>query len=74
MPRDYDMVIWWSAEDDCYVGSVPDLEGCMAHGESPEEAARELTVAKELWLETRKASGWPIPKPKPIMARRATAS
>jgi predicted RNase H-like HicB family nuclease len=45
--RDYHINVCWSAEDRCYVADIPDLKYCSAFGESPEEALREVLVAKE---------------------------
>ena len=36
----YEMIIWWSAEDDAYVVDVPELPGCMAHGATRQEAGQ----------------------------------
>ena len=55
-------VFWWPA-DSCWVANVPDLEGCSAHGETPEEAAREVSIAMDLWLEVAAKHGDPIPEP-----------
>jgi len=60
---DYLINVFWSVEDDCYVATVPDLRGCSAHGASPEEAVREVQIAKELWLDTARENGDPIPIP-----------
>lgn len=59
----YAINVFWSDEDDAYVASVPDLRGCSAHGDSPEEAVREVEIAKRLWLESARAHGDPIPEP-----------
>lgn len=59
----YSILIQWSEEDNCYVTSVPDLPGCMAHGETQAEALQELSVARDLWLETAEEVGKEIPKP-----------
>jgi len=59
----YAVVIQYSDEDQCYVAQVPQLEGCMAHGDTPERAFREITIAQELWLEVAREDGDPIPEP-----------
>ncbi|MEM8494773.1 MAG: type II toxin-antitoxin system HicB family antitoxin [Planctomycetota bacterium] len=51
--RRYHIDLFYSSEDECWIANVPDLKYCSAHGESPEEAAREIRVAMDLWLE-----GW----------------
>jgi predicted RNase H-like HicB family nuclease len=57
----YHIDIYWSDDDNCYIGDVPDLRYCKAHGDSPEEALAEVLVAKQLWLETARELGKPIP-------------
>ncbi|MEK6815813.1 MAG: type II toxin-antitoxin system HicB family antitoxin [Nitrospirota bacterium] len=60
----YELIIYWSKEDDAFVVEVPELPGCMADGATYEEAvANAQTVIRE-WVETAKAIGRPIPQPK----------
>lgn len=61
--KDYAINVFWSDEDESYIATVPDLRGCSAFGDSPEEAVREVEVAKRLWLESARERGDPIPKP-----------
>jgi predicted RNase H-like HicB family nuclease len=61
--KDYHINIFYSEEDGAYVAEIPDLFSCTAFGNTPEEALRELKVAKELWLEVARESGRPIPSP-----------
>jgi predicted RNase H-like HicB family nuclease len=60
----YEIDIYWSDEDGCFVAVVPDLEGCVAHGVSPEQALGEVTVARDLWLEGARSTGRHIPEPR----------
>lgn len=60
----YSAVIEWSKEDAVYIARVPELPGCMADGETREEALREIRISTALDLEVRKFHGDPIPKPK----------
>ncbi len=60
----YEMIIWWSDEDDAFVVDVPELPGCMAHGESRAEAIANGEEAIAFWLKTAKADGRPVPPPK----------
>lgn len=46
-----------------YTVTIPDLKGCLAFGDSLEEALEMITEAKELWIETALENGWPIPEP-----------
>ena len=60
----YETIIHWSNEDDAFIAEVPELRGCMAHGESPEAALANVREAVDLWLETAREFGDPIPEPK----------
>lgn len=62
----YPMTVFWSDEDESWIGVAPDLPGCSAHGDSPAKALAELEVAVGLWLETAKAYGDPIPEPRHV--------
>ncbi len=59
----YEVIIFWSAEDDTYVAEIPELPGCMAHGATQEEALANAKAAERLWLDTAKEFGDPIPDP-----------
>lgn len=61
--KDYALNVLWSDEDESYIATVPDLRGCSAFGSTPEEAVREVQVAKRLWIESARASGDPVPDP-----------
>lgn len=60
---EYSILMQYDPQDKIYVASVPELHGCMAHGETKEEALKEIEIAKELWIETAKEDGLPIPEP-----------
>jgi predicted RNase H-like HicB family nuclease len=60
----YEVIIFWSAEDECLVADVPELPGCMAHGASHAEALSNAEGAIMLWLETAQELGRPIPEAK----------
>ncbi len=60
----YEVIIFWSAEDEAFIAEVPELPGCMAHGASQEEALANAKAAENLWLDTAKEFGDPIPEPK----------
>ena len=60
----YEIIIFWSKEDDAYIADVPELPGCMAHGATQEEALASAKDAMDLWIETAKEFGDPIPEPK----------
>jgi predicted RNase H-like HicB family nuclease len=60
----YEIIIYWSEEDDLYVTEVPELPGCMADGKTYEEALKNTQKIIEGWIETAKELGREIPKPK----------
>lgn len=62
-PR-YEMIIYWSDEDDGFVVEVPELPGCAADGRTYGEAvANAETIIRE-WIDTANEVGRPIPQPK----------
>jgi predicted RNase H-like HicB family nuclease len=61
--KDYHINIFYSEEDEGYIADIPDLQFCSAFGETPEEALKEVLVAKAAWLEAAQAEGKPVPPP-----------
>lgn len=61
--EEYSIFIQYDTIDKIFVASIPELPGCMAHGETKEDALREIDIAKELWIETALEDGEEIPKP-----------
>ena len=64
MPK-YEIVIYWSDEDELYIAEVSELSGCMAHGNTYEEALQSIKEAMELWLEVADKYEDPVPEPLP---------
>ena len=60
----YEIIIYWSKEDAAFIAEVPELPGCMAHGDTPEEALKNAKDAIQLWIDTSKEYGDPVPDPK----------
>ena len=60
----YEIIIYWSDEDKVFVADVPELPGCMAHGSTEELALSNVKDAMQLWIDTAKEFGDPIPEPK----------
>ena len=60
----YELVIYWSNDDAAFVSEVPDLPGCMAHGDSYQSAVLNISEAIQLWIDTANEFGDPIPEPK----------
>jgi len=59
-----EIIIYWSREDEAFIAEVPELPGCMAHGDTTEDALQNTKEAIQLWIDTAKEWGDPIPEPK----------
>ena len=72
--KDYHINIFYSEEDEGYIADIPDLKFCSAFGDTPEEALKEVLIAKYAWLETARAEGKPVPKAryKPVIYQAAS--
>lgn len=57
----YEIIIFWSNEDQAFVADVPELPGCLAHGDTHEAALAAVKEAMALWLETAQATGRVLP-------------
>ena len=60
----YEIILYWSNEDVAFIAEVPELPGCMAHGDSQAEALRHVNEAMQLWIDTAREFGDSIPEPK----------
>lgn len=60
----YEIILYWSNEDACFIAEVPELPGCMAHGDTQQTALVNINDAMTLWLETAKETNQSIPEPK----------
>jgi len=60
----YEVIIYWSEENNAYIAEVPELPGCMADGATYEEALKNVKVIIDEWIETAKSMGNEIPVPK----------
>ena len=60
----YEMIICWSDEDKLFIAEIPELPGCMADGQSYQEAVSNAEIIINEWIETAKETGRQIPKPK----------
>jgi predicted RNase H-like HicB family nuclease len=60
----YEIIIYWSSEDQRFIATVPELAGCMADGETQEEVLQNVQVVISEWIETATLLGRDIPKPK----------
>ena len=61
---EYEVELHWSEDDGVFVAEAPELPGCMAHGETEEAAREQIGQAMDLWIDTAREFGDPIPEPK----------
>ena len=64
MPIRYELIVYWSAEDQSYIVEVPELPGCMADGATYQEAVANAEVVIGEWILTARELGRPIPEPR----------
>jgi len=60
----YEVILYWSDEDQAFIAEVPELPGCAADGGTYQEALANVEVITKEWIETAKELGRPIPEPK----------
>ena len=60
----YEIILYWSNEDNLYIAEIPELPGCMADGNNYSEALQNAQVVIEEWIETAKTLGREIPVPR----------
>ena len=60
----YELIIYWSEEDQAFIAEAPELAGCAADGATYSEALANIQVVIDEWIETAKELGRPVPEPK----------
>jgi predicted RNase H-like HicB family nuclease len=60
----YEIILYWSGEDDAFVAEVPELPGCAADGQSRQEALANVEAVISEWIATAQELGRPIPEPR----------
>jgi predicted RNase H-like HicB family nuclease len=60
----YEIIIYWSEEDQAYIAEVPELPGCAAGGKTYKQALANVEVIIQEWIETAKELKRPVPEPK----------
>jgi predicted RNase H-like HicB family nuclease len=60
----YEVIIYWSREDQSFIAEVPELPGCMADGSTKTTALENVNIIISEWINTAKELGRPIPEPK----------
>ena len=63
-PLGYGIVISWSADDEAFIAEAPELPGCAADGETPQDALAQIQIVAREWIETARELGRPVPEPK----------
>ena len=64
----YELIIYWSKADNCFIAEVPELPGCMADGATYEKAVASAQVVIQEWIDTARSLGRPIPEPRGRLA------
>lgn len=64
MNSKYEIILYWSEDDQAFVAEVPELPGCMAHGDSQACALASVNEAVSLWIATAEELGRTVPIPK----------
>ena len=59
----YEVILYWSNEDDVFIAEAPELPGCLAHGDTREDALKNIQDAMELWIDTAREFGDLVPEP-----------
>ena len=62
-PR-YHVNVFWSDEDQVFIADVPDLRYCTTHGQTRAEAMANAAEVIDMWLETAREDGMPVPEPR----------
>jgi len=60
----YELIIYWSEEDNSFIAEVPELPGCCADGDTYLDVLQNVQIVMQEWVETAQELGRPIPQPK----------
>ncbi|MCM0588850.1 MAG: type II toxin-antitoxin system HicB family antitoxin [Gloeotrichia echinulata IR180] len=64
MTLHYEIILYWSEEDQAFIAEVPELPGCAADGETYQEALQNVEIIMQEWIETAQELGRQIPEPR----------
>lgn len=67
--NEYEITIFYSAEDGGYIAEIPELLHCSAFGDTAAQALEQVQIARDAWLEAARAEGKRIPRPRVRAAR-----
>jgi predicted RNase H-like HicB family nuclease len=60
----YEIILYWSEDDEAFIAEVPELAGCVADGPTRQDAIASAEIVISEWLETARELGRPVPEPK----------
>lgn len=60
----YEIILYWSEEDQAFIAEVPELPGCAADGKTYQEALQNVEIIMQEWIETAEELGRVIPEPR----------
>lgn len=60
----YEIILYWSEDDAVFIAEVPELPGCMAHGDTQDEALHQAQQAMAAWIEVARETGRAVPEPR----------
>ena len=60
----YEVKVYYSPNDNCYVAQIVEFVGCAADGDTPENALANLRALKEIWIKAVQENGYPVPPPR----------
>lgn len=60
----YEIILYWSEDDNAFIAEVPELSGCMADGPTAKEALHNVELIAQEWIETAQELGRPLPVPR----------
>lgn len=63
-PLRYEVIIYWSPEDEAFIAEIPELPGCAADGQKPHDALAAVEQVAREWIETATELGRPVPDPR----------
>ena len=64
MESKYEIIIYWSSNDSCFIAEVPELAGCMADGKDYNEVIQNVLVVIDEWIDTARLTKRVVPEPK----------
>jgi predicted RNase H-like HicB family nuclease len=64
----YEIIVYWSDDDEAFIAEVPELPGCAADGQTYKQAIKNAEIVIDEWIETAKELKRPIPEPKGRLA------